>query len=84
MPPDPHLPITFSDERISAHGGLEVFGRFLQAIDLRDRVRVASGSGGGENGALGGFAPEPPLMNELRRRQESHGFLSAQLSTEAG
>jgi hypothetical protein len=36
------------------------------------------------NGALGGFAPGPPLMNELRRRQESPGFLSAQLSTKAG
>jgi hypothetical protein len=49
----PHLPITFSDERISAHGGLEVFRRFLQAIDLRGRVRVALGNGGGDYGALG-------------------------------
>jgi hypothetical protein len=37
-----------------------------------------------EGGTLGGSAPEPPLMNELRRRQESPGFLSAQLSTKAG
>ncbi len=37
-----------------------------------------------QGGVLGGFAPEPPLMNELRRRQESPVFLSAQLSTEAG
>jgi putative transposase len=37
-----------------------------------------------ESAALGGSAPEPPLMNELRRRQESPGFLSAPLSTEAG
>jgi len=37
---------------------------------------------GGE--ALGGSAPEGPLMNELRERQEGPVHLSAQLSTEAG
>ncbi len=35
-------------------------------------------------GALGGSAPEPPLMNELRERQECPVHLSAQLSTESG
>jgi len=34
------LPIVFSDEKISAHGGLELFRRFLIAIDLAGRVRV--------------------------------------------
>jgi len=37
-----------------------------------------------KNGALGGFAPEPPLMNELRRSQEGPDFPNAQLSTKAG
>ncbi len=37
-----------------------------------------------EGGALGGSAPEPPLMNELRERQEGPVHLSAQLSTESG
>jgi len=35
-------------------------------------------------GALGGSAPEPPLMNELSERQEGPVHLSAQLSTESG
>ena len=34
------LPIVFSDEKISAHGGLELFRRFLAAIDLPGRVRA--------------------------------------------
>ena len=33
------LPIVFSDERISAHGGLELFRRYLAAIDLPGRLR---------------------------------------------
>jgi hypothetical protein len=33
------LPITFSSERISAHGGLEIVRRFFELIDLRGRVR---------------------------------------------
>ena len=32
------LPIAFSDERISAYGGLEVFARFLRALDLAGRL----------------------------------------------
>ena len=35
------LPITFSEERISAHGGLEVFARFLAAIDLHRLHQVS-------------------------------------------
>lgn len=35
------LPITFSDEKISAHGGLELFRRFLGVIDLPGRLRAA-------------------------------------------
>ena len=34
------LPIAFSEERISAHGGLELVRRFLDLIDFRSRVRV--------------------------------------------
>ena len=37
-----------------------------------------------EGGALGGSAPEPPLMNELRERQGRPVHLSAPLSTESG
>ncbi|NRA04009.1 MAG: IS1380 family transposase [Myxococcales bacterium] len=33
------LPITFSDERISSHGGLEIVRHFFDLIDLRARVR---------------------------------------------
>ncbi len=33
---------------------------------------------------LGGFAPEPPLINELRREQEGPDLPNAQLSTEPG
>jgi DDE family transposase len=40
------LPITFSDERISAHGGLELFRRYLVAIHLPGRLRQALGEGG--------------------------------------
>lgn len=35
------LPISFSSERISAHGGLELFRRYLETLDLSDRVRRA-------------------------------------------
>ena len=35
------LPITFSDEKISARGGLELVRRFLVAIDLPGRLRSA-------------------------------------------
>ena len=38
---NPGLPITFSEERISAHGGLEIFSRFLRAIDLGGRLQGA-------------------------------------------
>jgi len=34
------LPITFSDERISAHGGLELLRRYLGVIDLPGRLRA--------------------------------------------
>lgn len=34
------LPIVFSDERISAHGGLELFRRYLAAIHLPGRLRT--------------------------------------------
>jgi hypothetical protein len=33
------LPITFSDERISSHGGLEIVRRFFDLIDLRAQLR---------------------------------------------
>lgn len=33
------LPITFSSERISSHGGLEIVRRFFEWIDLRSRMR---------------------------------------------
>jgi hypothetical protein len=34
------VPITFSDEKISAHGGLELLRRYLVAIDLPGRLRA--------------------------------------------
>jgi len=40
------LPITFSEERISAHGGLELFRRYLVAIDLPGRLRRTLGDAG--------------------------------------
>ena len=41
------LPLTFSDrEQISAHGGLELFRRYIVAIDLPGRLRRALGDGG--------------------------------------
>ena len=33
------LPITFSEERISSHGGLELVRRFFDLIDFHSRVR---------------------------------------------
>jgi hypothetical protein len=41
-----NLAITFSDERISAHGGLELFRRYFAAIDLAGRLRRALGDAG--------------------------------------
>jgi hypothetical protein len=35
------LPVTFSEEQISAHGGLEIFGRYLRSLDLARRLRDA-------------------------------------------
>ena len=35
------LDITFSQERISAHGGLEIFRRYLQVLELPRRLREA-------------------------------------------
>jgi hypothetical protein len=35
------LDITFSAERISAHGGLEIFRRYLQALEIPRRLREA-------------------------------------------
>jgi hypothetical protein len=48
------LPITFSAERISAHGGLEVFRRYLAAIDLPGRMRARLRDSGldGDYGAV--------------------------------
>jgi hypothetical protein len=40
------LPIRFSEESISAHGGLELFRRYLVAIDLPARLRQALGDVG--------------------------------------
>ena len=37
-----------------------------------------------ESEGLGGSAPEPPLMNEQRERQEGPVHLRTQLSTESG
>jgi hypothetical protein len=38
--------ITFSDERITAYGGLELFRRYFAAIDLAGRLRRALGDAG--------------------------------------
>lgn len=40
------LPIRFSEESISAHGGLELFRRYLVAINLPARLRRALGDAG--------------------------------------
>ena len=40
------LPITFSHESISAHAGLELFRRYLEAIDLPNRLHQALGDVG--------------------------------------
>jgi hypothetical protein len=40
------LAITFSDERITAHGGLELFRRYFVAIDLAGQLRRALGDAG--------------------------------------
>ena len=48
------LPFTFSNEQISVHGGLELFRRYFQHIDLAGRLRKAlQGLGvGGDYGAV--------------------------------
>jgi hypothetical protein len=40
------LAITFSDERITAHGGLELFRRYFVAIDLAGQLRRGLGDAG--------------------------------------
>jgi hypothetical protein len=47
--------ITFSQERISAHGGLEIFRRYLAALDLPRRLRAALAPHGlhGDYGVVG-------------------------------
>jgi hypothetical protein len=40
------LPITFSQEQISAHGGLELLRRYLVGLDLASRIRQALGGVG--------------------------------------
>ncbi len=40
-PVEGELDITFSEERISAPAGLEVFGRYLRSLDLARRLRRA-------------------------------------------
>jgi len=49
------LDVTFSEERISAHGGLEIFRRYLQALDLPRRLREALAPHGlhGDYGVIG-------------------------------
>jgi hypothetical protein len=43
------LDITFSEERISAHGGLEIFRRYLQGVGLARRLRQALAPHGLDN-----------------------------------
>jgi len=49
------LDITFSEERISAHAGLELFGRYLRSLGLARRLRRALGAHGleGDYGVVG-------------------------------
>ena len=42
--------ITFSEERITADGGLELFRRYFVAIDLAGRLRRAIGDASGYGG----------------------------------
>jgi hypothetical protein len=46
------IPITFSEERISAHGGLELVRRFLETLDFRRRLAEAT-RGVGREGDYG-------------------------------
>ena len=50
-----NLDITFSQERISAHGGLEIFRRYLQALEIPRRLREALAPHGlhGDYGVVG-------------------------------
>ena len=43
-----NLAIEFTEEQISAHAGLEIFGRYLRSLKLRRRLREALGSHGME------------------------------------
>jgi hypothetical protein len=42
------VPITYSEERISSHGGLELVRRFFEHLGLRGRIRKAMGGLGPE------------------------------------
>jgi hypothetical protein len=46
------IPITFSEERISAHGGLELVRRFLETLEFRRRLAEAT-RGVGREGDYG-------------------------------
>jgi hypothetical protein len=50
---NPNVPIAFSDESTSAHYGLEIFGRFVAAIDLRDRAKSPLRDRAGDCESLG-------------------------------
>jgi hypothetical protein len=72
------LDITFSEERISAHAGLEVFGRYLRSLDLARRLRRALATYGldGDYGVVGRVFALVALIVTGGRRISHLGFLS--------
>ena len=72
------LDITFSEERISAHAGLEVSGRYLRSLDLARRLRPALATYGldGDYGVVGRVFALVALIVIGGRRISHLGFLS--------
>jgi hypothetical protein len=84
-PPRGHFPpvkgdldITFSEERISAHAGLEVFGRYLRSVDLARRLRQGLAPHGldGDYGVVGRIFALVALIVIGGRRISHLAFLS--------
>jgi|TARA_B100002003_G_C14096641_1_gene527468 hypothetical protein len=73
------LDITFSEERISAHAGLELFGCYVRSLDLGRRLRRALGAHGleGDYGIVGRVFALVALILIGGRRISHLSFLSS-------
>jgi hypothetical protein len=73
------LDITFSEERISAHAGLELFGCYVRSLDLGRRLRRALGAHGleGDYGIVGRVFALVALTLIGGRRISHLSFLSS-------